>query len=120
MVRYSRGEITSEEAEHIAQYLAGRTTEKKPGIIDRTEKEIEDIDEMEKHKIFDFKKVRVEQFIEPNVCEGCHSEIFEDVIPRYLSSGAALCTARLLWILFGVQLQSFFSKMLQRAVKSLR
>jgi mono/diheme cytochrome c family protein len=25
MVRYSRGEITSEEAEHIAQYLAGRT-----------------------------------------------------------------------------------------------
>jgi hypothetical protein len=32
---------------------------------------------MEKHKIFDFKKVRVEQFIEPDICEGCHSEIFE-------------------------------------------
>jgi mono/diheme cytochrome c family protein len=77
MARYSRGEITSEDAEHIAQYLAGRTTEEKPGTISRAEKEIKDIDEMEKHKIFDFKKVRIEQFIGPDVCEECHSEIFE-------------------------------------------
>ncbi|MCK5195581.1 MAG: cytochrome c554 family protein [Desulfobulbaceae bacterium] len=30
-----------------------------------------------KHEIFDFKKVRVDQFIGPDVCEGCHSEIYE-------------------------------------------
>jgi hypothetical protein len=30
-----------------------------------------------KHDIFDFKKVRIDQFIEPEICEGCHSEIYE-------------------------------------------
>lgn len=30
-----------------------------------------------KHDIFDFKKVSVDQFIEPDICEGCHSDIYE-------------------------------------------
>ena len=29
------------------------------------------------HDIFDFNKVSVDQFIEPDICEGCHSEIYE-------------------------------------------
>lgn len=29
------------------------------------------------HDIFDFKKVSVGQFIEPDICEGCHSDIYE-------------------------------------------
>lgn len=33
--------------------------------------------ETKKHEMFDFKKVRVDQFIGPDVCEGCHSEIYE-------------------------------------------
>ena len=33
--------------------------------------------ETEKHDIFDFNKVSVDQFIDPEICEGCHSEIFE-------------------------------------------
>ena len=29
------------------------------------------------HDIFDFNKVSIDQFIEPDICEGCHSDIYE-------------------------------------------
>jgi mono/diheme cytochrome c family protein len=81
MSRYAKGAITEEEAEEIAEYLTARGEKKETvvakEIYEKAEKEIETIDDIEKHEMFDFKKVRVEQFIEPDVCEGCHSEIYE-------------------------------------------
>ncbi|MEW6602907.1 MAG: multiheme c-type cytochrome, partial [Nitrospirota bacterium] len=75
MAGYSRWEISSTEAEEVAEYLAGMTK----GIKEDSHKKQahdEDVDKMEKHELFDFKKVRVDQFIAPDVCEGCHTEIF--------------------------------------------
>lgn len=43
----------------------------------RPDKEITQIVGAQGHEIFDFRKVMVDQFIEPDVCEGCHSEIYE-------------------------------------------
>jgi len=78
MAGYSRGKITKDEAEEIAEYLAERGAAKTPGKEHEvSEKDAREIDEMEKHEIFDFRKVRVEQFIGPDVCEGCHSEIYK-------------------------------------------
>jgi cytochrome c5 len=75
MSRYSGGAITEKEAEDVAEYLAGR---EKSGKIVIPEKE-SDINEksIEKKEGFDFKKVSVEQFIKPDVCANCHSEIFK-------------------------------------------
>jgi hypothetical protein len=75
MAGYSRGEISSAEAEEVAEYLAVATAEMKAGPH-QEEAKTEDIDSMEKHEIFDFRKVRVNQFISPDVCEGCHTEIY--------------------------------------------
>jgi mono/diheme cytochrome c family protein len=81
MARYSKraGEnITSAETTMIAEYLAGRGAAKKEAPAEKAEdKAIKQAIEIEKHEMFDFKKVRVEQFMEPDVCEGCHSEIFK-------------------------------------------
>ena len=81
MVRYSEraGQIiTNEDADKIAEYLAGRGQVKEDVPVEKAEdKEIKQVMDIEKHEMFDFKKVRVEQFIEPEVCESCHSEIFE-------------------------------------------
>src|SRR4030067_1066696 len=41
------------------------------------EKEDKTSEKIEGHAIFDFRKVRVEQFIKPEVCAECHSEIFK-------------------------------------------
>ncbi len=76
MARYSRWVITSEHALRIAEYLADITADQKAISTEEVAK-IEEVHEMEKHEIFDFKKVRVEQFIEPDVCESCHSEIYK-------------------------------------------
>ena len=75
MAGYSRWEISSAEAEKVAEYLAVVTAGTKE-ISHEEEAKMEDIDKMEKHELFDFKKVRVDQFIAPDVCEGCHSEIY--------------------------------------------
>ena len=81
MARYSEkaGDIiTSAETTMIAEYLAGRGVAKKEAPAEIAEdKAIEQATKNEKHEMFDFKKVRVEQFIDPEVCEGCHSEIFK-------------------------------------------
>ena len=77
MSKYSGGAITEEEAEEVAEYLAGREqmnksgTPKEDGVETKTSSE-----KQGGHEIFNFKKVRLEQFIRPEVCSGCHSEIF--------------------------------------------
>jgi len=77
MAGYSRGKISMDEAEEIAEYLATMEKVQTPSKDHEvSENKIREIDEMEKHEMFNFKKVRVEQFIGPDVCEGCHSEIF--------------------------------------------
>jgi mono/diheme cytochrome c family protein len=81
MAKYAEqagGRITSAETTMIAEYLAGRGVAKKETLPEtEVDKAIKQAIEIEKHEMFDFKKVRVEQFIEPEVCEGCHSEIFQ-------------------------------------------
>ena len=70
-------EITGKEADEIAEYLADRGKVKKPIVAEKeVEKKIEQIVDIEKHEMFDFKKVRVEQFIDPKVCEACHPDQF--------------------------------------------
>jgi mono/diheme cytochrome c family protein len=70
--------IPVSEAIMIAEYLAGRDETKKETPPETSEETaIRRMTEIEKHEMFDFKKVRVNQFIEPEVCEGCHTEIFE-------------------------------------------
>jgi len=92
--------IDTAETIMIAEYLAGRGVAKKETPVEKAEdKAIKQAIKIEKHEMFDFKKVRVEQFIEPEVCEGCHSEIFRQ------------CTARHLLILSGEQQQNYSLKM---------
>lgn len=78
MSGYSGGAITELDALIIAEYLADKDraataapAEKEP------EKDIKQIVEIEEHDVFDFRKVRINQFIDPDVCEGCHSDIYE-------------------------------------------
>ncbi len=76
MSRYSRGQITKDQAEEIAEYLTGRGELKTDTHVEESAKNVKAIHETEKHEIFNFKKVRVDQFVGPDVCEGCHSEIY--------------------------------------------
>ncbi len=76
MAGYSPGDISSQEAKDVAEYLAGLTAGGR-APTEKQEAKIEDIDKLEKHEVFDFKKVRVDQFIAPDVCEGCHTEIYK-------------------------------------------
>ncbi len=77
MAKYSRWSISSKESVEIAEYLAARETAKEPIARKNVEKEkIAEVQEIENHEIYDFKKVRINQFIDPEICEGCHSEIF--------------------------------------------
>ncbi len=76
MAGNSHGEISPQEAIDVAEYLAGQTAGKEVHV-EKREVAIDDIDKLEKHEVFDFKKVRVDQFISPDICEGCHTEIFK-------------------------------------------
>ena len=78
MSSYSGGAITDVDAEKIALYLASREKVGEPTVSENEkEKKIKETSEMEDHEIFDFKKVRVNQFIDPSVCAECHSEIYK-------------------------------------------
>ncbi|MBL7178817.1 MAG: multiheme c-type cytochrome [Pseudomonadota bacterium] len=74
MMKKSRGDITEQDVEKISDYLAGRGKPVKPAVEAKPEKEAKMV---EKHDLFDFKKVRVDQFIDPAVCGDCHSEKFQ-------------------------------------------
>jgi len=77
MSNKSGGIITDVDAEKIAGYLAGKKlAEKQTETEKQEEKEIKEIAKMENREILDFKKVRVNQFIDPSVCAECHSEIY--------------------------------------------
>lgn len=75
MAGYAGGSISEEEAVKIAEYLAGRNSSKKT----KPSKQPEELEAEvpAEHGMFKFKKVRVEQFIDPSVCGDCHSEIYE-------------------------------------------
>lgn len=75
MAGYSPADISPQDARDVAEYLAGMTAGKE-APDEKQEAKIDDIDKMEKNELFDFRKVRVNQFIAPDVCEGCHTEIF--------------------------------------------
>ncbi len=74
MAKHSDGFISDKEVEKIAIYLASRKPEEVV-VAKKPEKE-EPISPAEQG-IFKFKKVRVEQFIEPSVCGECHSEKYK-------------------------------------------
>jgi mono/diheme cytochrome c family protein len=74
MAGYPKAEISAIETEEIAKYLAERGKPRKPAPQKISEQEIK---VPEEHEIFEFEKVRVNQFIEPSVCGECHSEIFK-------------------------------------------
>ncbi|MBI4842867.1 MAG: cytochrome c554 family protein [Nitrospirae bacterium] len=77
MAKYQGSGISPDEAEKIASYLAGKREISAGTISAEPEKKDEKEAGTEEHGIFDFKKVRVEQFIDPSVCEMCHSGIFK-------------------------------------------
>ncbi|MBI4698276.1 MAG: hypothetical protein HY758_05045, partial [Nitrospirae bacterium] len=61
----------------IAEYLAGREQNKETSAPDKEPvNNNEPPEKLEKHDVFDFRKVRIEQFIKPEVCAECHPEIF--------------------------------------------
>ena len=70
MSQYSYGMITEREAEEISVYLAARDQANKPAAAGKKAVKKEDFD------IFTFRKVRVQEFIKPEICAQCHSEIF--------------------------------------------
>jgi len=74
MVGYTKGRIPEIEAGEIAEYLAERGKPKKPAPHKISKQEIK---VPEEHELFEFKKVRVNQFIDPSVCNECHSAIFK-------------------------------------------
>ncbi|MEN8262870.1 MAG: multiheme c-type cytochrome [Nitrospirota bacterium] len=75
MVRYSRGTILKAEADMIAEYLAAREEQKETVASVGAEKE--ETEMLPEHGVFEFKRVQVDQFIEPSVCGECHSEIYK-------------------------------------------
>jgi hypothetical protein len=74
MAGYPKGEISETEAEEIAEYLAERGKPKEPTPHKISKEEIK---VPEEHELFEFEKVRVNQFMDPSVCGRCHSEIFK-------------------------------------------
>jgi cytochrome c1 len=74
MNRYANGRIPETEADKIAEYLVSIGKPKKPASHEISKEEIKGPDARE---LSDFKKVRVNQFIDPSVCSGCHSEKFK-------------------------------------------
>ncbi len=74
MAGYISGLISDDEVQKIAEYLTGRDKPKKTAVYEEPEKEGPEVPE--EHGIFNFKKVRVDQFIEPSICGDCHSDIY--------------------------------------------
>ncbi len=72
MGSYTFGQITIQDSEIIARYLADMAAPEDPVVI----QEIRKIAAIDQHEMFNFKKVRVNQFIKPETCQNCHSEIY--------------------------------------------
>ncbi len=76
MARYSRWAISSDEAEKVAEYLSSMDMAKGKSEYAQADDDEKKINVIEKHEMFDFKKVRTNQFVGPAVCSQCHSEIY--------------------------------------------
>jgi len=74
MNRYANERISETEADKIAEYLVSIGKPKKPASQEISKKEIKGLGDQ---KLSEFKKVRVNQFIDPSVCGRCHSEKFK-------------------------------------------
>ena len=74
MNRYANERISETEADKIAEYLVSIGKPKKPASQEISKKEIKGLGDQ---KLSEFKKVRVNQFIDPSVCSRCHSEKFK-------------------------------------------
>jgi len=67
-----------EHMELIAEYFVDKGKESSAVPTEKNGNEaVSQVTESEKHEMFNFKKVRINQFVGPEICEGCHSEIFE-------------------------------------------
>ncbi|MFC1745893.1 multiheme c-type cytochrome [Candidatus Riflebacteria bacterium] len=86
MIRYDKEVLNRKEAEIVAEYLANRNKQngKAPApsapprkAAPRATRASQIEQTPEEHGMFKFKKVRVNQFIDPSVCANCHSEKFE-------------------------------------------
>ncbi|UCF87415.1 MAG: hypothetical protein JSV71_01520 [Nitrospiraceae bacterium] len=75
MASYTFGRMSSDNIEMIAQYLA--STSGLSGSLSDREKEMALITNREDSEVLDFKKVKLNQFLDPKFCEGCHAEIYE-------------------------------------------
>lgn len=69
--------VSTASPEEVAEYLADDEHMKKPLTSEKESGGTKVSGEKtEDHEMFEFKKLKVEQFIKPEVCAGCHSEIF--------------------------------------------
>ncbi|MDD5774109.1 MAG: multiheme c-type cytochrome [bacterium] len=75
MAKKIEGIISGEDVEKITKYLAGRETIKQEIKQDNKNDTQEKIAEYEGEDTY--KKVKVNQFIKPDVCGGCHEEIYK-------------------------------------------
>jgi len=76
MTSYSFAGLSADDIEKMAQYLVSNAGYRTPLTVPE-EKEMDLIKEVEDNEVLNFKKLRVNQFMEPKVCEGCHSEIYD-------------------------------------------
>ncbi len=72
MGAYTFGQITLQDSEIIARYLADMSAPKDPVVMN----EIKKIAAIDQHEMFNFKRVRADQFIKPETCRNCHAEIY--------------------------------------------
>ncbi len=76
MSSYSFDVLSADDIENMAQYLV-RNAEYRMPLTDSEKKEMDLITSAEDNEVLNFKKLRVNQFMEPEVCEGCHAEIYD-------------------------------------------
>jgi hypothetical protein len=76
MSSYSFRKFSTDDMEKLAQYLSRHSAQRVP-LTSGEDKEMKHITELEDNEMFDFKKLRVSQFIDPKFCKGCHSEIYD-------------------------------------------
>ncbi|MFC1746304.1 multiheme c-type cytochrome [Candidatus Riflebacteria bacterium] len=86
MIRYDEELLNRKDAVTIAEYLANRNKpDKEASPVNRQPKKKSPqsslstrlVQTPEEHGMFEFKKVRVNQFIDPSVCANCHKDKFE-------------------------------------------
>jgi hypothetical protein len=76
MSSYSFSGLSAEDIEKMSLYLVSNAGSRMPlSVVE--EKEMELVTGIEDNEVLNFKKLRINQFMEPRVCEGCHAEIYD-------------------------------------------